>query len=92
MTLLEDQEIAERIAALEGWDRKGNEIVRDFKFTDFVGSVKFVDAVVEPAERMGHHPDIAISWNTVTVSISTHSEGGLTAADFELAAEIDKLA
>ncbi len=92
MALLEDQEIAERLEALGGWERKGDEIVREFKLDDFVGSVKFVDAVVEPAERMGHHPDVAISWNTVTVSISTHSEGGLTAADFELAAEIDSLA
>jgi 4a-hydroxytetrahydrobiopterin dehydratase len=91
MALLEDQEIDERLEALPGWERKGDEIVREFKLEDFVGSVKFVDAVVEPAERMGHHPDIVISWNTVTVSISTHSEGGLTAADFELAAEIDRL-
>ena len=92
MALLDDQEIEERLEALGDWERKGDEIVRDFKLDDFVGSVKFVDSVVEPAERMGHHPDIAISWNTVTVSISTHSEGGLTAADFELAAEIDRLA
>jgi 4a-hydroxytetrahydrobiopterin dehydratase len=92
VTLLADQEISQRLEALAGWQRKGEEIVREFKLEDFVGSVKFVDAVVAPAERMGHHPDIAISWNTVTVSISTHSEGGLTAADFELAAEIDRLA
>lgn len=91
MALLEDQEIDARLEALNGWERKSDEIVREFRFDDFVGSVKFVDAVVEPAERMGHHPDVAISWNTVTVSISTHSEGGLTAADFELATEIDKL-
>jgi 4a-hydroxytetrahydrobiopterin dehydratase len=92
MALLDDQEIETRLEVLAGWQRKGDEIVRDFTFDDFVGSVKFVDAVVGPAEHMGHHPDIAISWNTVTVSISTHSEGGLTAADFELAAELDKLA
>jgi 4a-hydroxytetrahydrobiopterin dehydratase len=91
MALLEDHDVAARLEALEGWQRKGDEIVRDFKFDDFVGSVKFVDSVVEPAERMGHHPDLAISWNTVTVSISTHSEGGLTAADFELAAELDRM-
>lgn len=92
MTLLEDQEIAARLDQLEGWQRKGDEIVRDFKFEDFVGSVGFVDRVVGPAEEMGHHPDLAISWNTVTVSISTHSEGGLTAADFELAGRIDSVA
>ena len=91
MALLDDDQISEKLKTLDGWERRGDEIARAFKLDDFVGSVKFVDAVVEPAERMGHHPDIAISWNTVTVSISTHSEGGLTAADFELAAEIDKL-
>ena len=91
MALLEDQEIAARLDQLEGWQRKGDEIVRDFKFEDFVGSVGFVDRVVGPAEEMGHHPDLAISWNTVTVSISTHSEGGLTAADFELAGRIGSI-
>ena len=54
--------------------------------------MKFVDALVAPAEAMGHHPDLQISWDTVTVTISTHSEGGLTAADFELAAQIDAVA
>lgn len=92
MALLEDQEIAARLNQLDGWQRKGEQIVRDFKFDDFVGSVGFVDRVVGPAEGMGHHPDLTISWNTVTVSISTHSEGGLTAADFELAGKIDAIA
>ncbi len=92
MALLDDDQISEKLKTLDGWERRGDEIVREFKLDDFVGSVKFVDAVVAPAEEMGHHPDIAISWNTVTVSISTHSEGGLTAADFELAAAIDALA
>jgi 4a-hydroxytetrahydrobiopterin dehydratase len=92
VALLADPEIAQRLKELPNWQRSGDEIVREFKFRDFVGSVEFVDAVVGPAERMGHHPDIGISWNTVTVSVSTHSEGGLTAADFELAAEIDSLA
>ena len=92
MALLDDDQISERLKTLEGWRRDGDEIVREFELDDFVGSVRFVDAVVEPAERMGHHPDVAISWNKVTVSISTHSEGGLTAADFELAAEISALA
>jgi 4a-hydroxytetrahydrobiopterin dehydratase len=54
--------------------------------------VKFVQAIVEPAEDMGHHPDIEISWATVKVTITTHSEGGLTPADFELAGRIDELA
>ena len=91
MALLNDTEIDERLEGLEGWERRGDEIVKSFKRGDFVGSVKFVEALAAPAEAMGHHPDLAISWDTVTVTISTHSEGGLTAADFELAAKIDAL-
>lgn len=92
MALLSDAEIEDRLAALSGWEREGDAIAKSFKGGDFVGSVRFVDALVEPAEEMGHHPDLAISWDTVTVTISTHSEGGLTAADFELAQKIDALA
>jgi len=92
MALLNDEEIESRLTDLDGWDRRGDEIVREFELEDFVGSVRFVDSLVAPAERMGHHPDLSISWNKVEVRISTHSEGGLTAADFELAGEIDALA
>ena len=88
---LEESEIDEKLAALEGWSREGEGIVREFERGDFVGSVKFVDSIVEPAEDMGHHPDIEISWDTVKVTITTHSEGGLTEADFELAGRIDAL-
>lgn len=92
MALLNDEEIERELSGLDGWSRNGDEIVREFELDDFVGSVRFVDALVAPAERMGHHPDLRISWNKVEVSISTHSEGGLTAADFELAREIAALA
>lgn len=91
MALLSEAEIADRLAALEGWELQGEEIVKSFGREDFVGSVKFVEALAAPAEAMNHHPDLAISWDTVTVTISTHSEGGLTAADFELAEKIDSL-
>lgn len=92
MALLSDAEIEERLAALPGWERKGDAIEKSFKRGDFVGSVGFADDLVVPAEEMSHHPDLKISWDTVTVTISTHSEGGLTAADFELAGKIDALA
>jgi 4a-hydroxytetrahydrobiopterin dehydratase len=92
VALFSDAEITEKLATLPGWERKSVAIEKAFKHDDFVGSVRFVDALVEPAEEMGHHPDLAISWDTVTVTISTHSEGGLTAADFELAQTIDALA
>ncbi|MDX6636394.1 MAG: 4a-hydroxytetrahydrobiopterin dehydratase [Solirubrobacterales bacterium] len=92
MALLNDVEIEEKLAGLPGWERKGNAIEKSFERGDFVGSVRFVDRLAEPAEGMGHHPDLAISWDTVTVTITTHSEGGLTANDFELAGKIDALA
>jgi len=91
MALLGDNEIEAKLAALAGWERRGDAIAKAFDRGDFVGSVRFVDSLVDPAEEMGHHPDLEISWSTVTVTISTHSEGGLTAADFELATKIDAL-
>jgi 4a-hydroxytetrahydrobiopterin dehydratase len=92
MTLLGEDEIERRLTGAPGWERSGEAIAKSFGCGDFVGSVEFVGRLVEPAEAMGHHPDLNISWDTVTVTISTHSEGGLTAADFELAGKIDALA
>jgi 4a-hydroxytetrahydrobiopterin dehydratase len=91
VALLSEAEVAERLAELPGWERKGDAIEKSFKREDFVGSVRFLDSIVTPAEEMGHHPDVAVSWDTVTVTITTHSEGGLTANDFELAGKIDAL-
>lgn len=89
---LSDDQIESGLADLDGWSREGEAITREFDRGDFVGSVRFVDAIVEPAEEMGHHPDLEISWSTVKVTVTTHSEGGLTGADFELARRIDELA
>ena len=91
MDLLPDTEIESRLADLKGWKRSGDAIVKTFELDDFVGSVAFVDKLVEPAEDMGHHPDLSISWNKVEVSITNHAAGGLTAADFELARRIDSI-
>lgn len=91
MALLGDEEIEARLAELPGWRREGEAIAKSFERGDFVGSVEFVSSLVEPAEAINHHPDLEISWSTVTVRISTHSEGGLTAADFELARRIEAL-
>ena len=73
MALMADDEIQTRLDALEGWERSGEAITKQFKRDDFVDSVGFVDSLVEPAEDMGHHPDLEISWNTVTVKLSTLS-------------------
>jgi 4a-hydroxytetrahydrobiopterin dehydratase len=92
MARLNDEEIEQRLAELDGWERSGEAIEHTFKLDDFKGSVDFVNRLTPIAEEMNHHPDLAISWNQVTVTISTHSEGGLTANDFELARRIATLA
>jgi len=90
--LLSDDEIEARLGELDGWAREGDAITKTFDRGDFVGSVEFVRALVEPAEDMGHHPDLTLSWSEVKISITNHAAGGLTAADFELAGRIDALA
>ena len=91
MARLSDTEIDERLAGLDGWQRSGDAIVKQFDNGDFKGSIDFVNRLTPEAEEMNHHPDLEISWKTVTVTISTHSEGGLTDNDFELARRIDAL-
>jgi len=92
MAVLSDDEIQTRLAELEGWERDGNALKRQLKFDDFQGSVDFVNRITAVAEEMNHHPDICISWNTVDLTLSTHSEGGITENDFELARQVDRLA
>lgn len=91
MALLTDERSEERLAQLDDWVRKGNEIERVFKFKDFAEAMVFVNRVADLAEQANHHPDIAVSWNKVTLTLSTHSQGGLTDNDFELASQIDTL-
>ena len=92
MAVLSDDEIQSRLANAEGWERDGDALRKVFKFDDFAASVEFVNRISEPAEEMNHHPDHARSWDTVTGTLSTHSEGGITESDFELASKIDPLA
>jgi 4a-hydroxytetrahydrobiopterin dehydratase len=92
MARLTEEEIEERLGGLEGWERDGDAIRKTFEGEDFMSSVNLVDALAPVAEEMDHHPDLEISWNKVTVILSTHSEGGLTQNDFELASRIDGLA
>jgi 4a-hydroxytetrahydrobiopterin dehydratase len=94
MGLLTDSDVQERLAAVPDWrTAEQNAIVRDFVFADFVAAIAFVDRVAEVAEAANHHPDILVhSWNKVRLALSTHSQGGLTDADFHLAAQIDGLA
>lgn len=91
MARLSEAEIDEKLAGLNGWERSGDAIVKQFDNGDFKGSVEFVNRLTPEAEEMNHHPDVEISWKTVTVTITTHSEGGLTDNDFELARRIESL-
>jgi 4a-hydroxytetrahydrobiopterin dehydratase len=91
MALLSDTEIEERLGASD-WRREGDEIVRDWKFADFGEAMAFVNRVAEAAEAANHHPDILLhGWNKVRLSLTNHSEGGLTEPDFAMAARFDGL-
>ena len=88
--LLSDEAIAEALEGLD-WSRDGNAIVKTTRRKDFAAALAWVNRVGELAEARNHHPDIAISWNKVTLTLSTHDAGGLTQAELDLAAEIDRL-
>jgi len=80
------------LATVPQWRKRGAVISRTFEFADFAAAMKFVNAVARRAEKAAHHPDIEIRWNRVTLALTTHDAGGLTAKDFELAARLDRLA
>ncbi len=88
--LLDEEEIEQRLDELGDWERDGDEIVKVFEFDDFASSMEFVNAVARLAERYDHHPDIDIRYNRVKLALSTHSEGGLTPRDFDVAGEIEQ--
>jgi 4a-hydroxytetrahydrobiopterin dehydratase len=91
MALLSDAQIEQHLEGAE-WRREGAAIVRELTFADFAAAIAFVNAVAEGAEAANHHPDILVhGWNKVRLTLSTHSDGGLTDADFALAAQIDAL-
>ncbi|HEX3425680.1 MAG TPA: 4a-hydroxytetrahydrobiopterin dehydratase [Acidimicrobiales bacterium] len=87
---LSDDELSAGLTGLE-WERDADELVKVVTRKDFGGAMEFVNGVALLAEGANHHPDIAISWNKVTLRLSTHSAGGLTRLDLDLAAAIDGL-
>ena len=90
---LSEEHVKTQLSTLKGWELSGNSITKLFRFEDFVSSVDFVNKLVPIAEKMEHHPDLEIkNYNQVTISLTTHDEGGLTDLDFELAREIEKIA
>lgn len=91
MDVLDPAAVDEALSGGIAWEREGRELVKVHAEKDFAGALAFVNRVGEVAEGMNHHPDIDIRWNTVTLRLSTHSAGGITGADLELAKRIDAL-
>lgn len=89
MKRLNENEIEKQLNHLQGWIHKDKHIQKEFSFNDFNGSMKFVNNISLISEKIDHHPGIMISYNKVDVKITTHSLGGLSVKDFELAKEID---
>jgi 4a-hydroxytetrahydrobiopterin dehydratase len=89
MILLEQKKIKSRLAEIEGWELEGQEIKRTFIFRDFKQSIAFLVQVAILAEKANHHPDISINWNKVSLALSTHSAGGLTEKDFDMARSVN---
>ncbi|MGH2734022.1 MAG: 4a-hydroxytetrahydrobiopterin dehydratase [Actinomycetota bacterium] len=88
--LLDEEEIEQRLDELGDWERDNGSIQKVFELEDFGAAMKFVNEVAKLADRYDHHPDIDIRWNRVKLVLSTHSEGGLTARDFDFAGEIEQ--
>src|SRR6266581_2796479 len=89
-TRLSDGEIQDGLTNLNGWELRDGRLRKQFTFRTFLRAIAFVNGVAYLAESAGHHPDITINYNKVTLRLITHSEGGLTERDFALAAEIDE--
>jgi 4a-hydroxytetrahydrobiopterin dehydratase len=87
MATLNSRQVIRRLRAIPGWAARSKAIRRRFEFRRFTEAVDFVNRVARQAERKDHHPDIDIRWNKVTLTLSTHSEGGVTAKDFSMARE-----
>jgi 4a-hydroxytetrahydrobiopterin dehydratase len=93
MSVLSDEDVQTKLGELDdSWEKYGNCLRREFKFSDFSGAVEFVNSLTPIANEMNHHPDVFISWGLARVSLITHSEHGITEQDFELAKKLDGLA
>lgn len=90
--VLNELEIRQKLANFPDWMSSGKVISKTYKFKDFIQAVEFINRLVIPAEKIGHHPDIEISYNRVTIHLSTHDAGGITQKDFDLLEEIAKIA
>ena len=90
-TKLSQSEVQTKLAELPAWEQNEDTIQKQYKFKNFVEAIAFVNKLVEPAEAAGHHPDLSISYNKVTINLTSHDAGGLTQKDFDLAATFEEL-
>jgi len=88
---LSKDEIQQKLKTMEGWSHQGKALHKKYTFRSFLPGIQFVNKIAEAAERAGHHPDITINYSVVAISLSTHSEGGVTEKDFALAGIIDQI-
>ena len=91
MPKLSEPEIVEKLPAAKGWERHGDMIIRSWQFPSFRRALEFVNQVAGLAEKLDHYPDVVLSYRTVRLEVSTHSDGGLTERDFAFASEINTL-
>ena len=91
MAALSNEAIQQGLAKMQGWSYQGKELHKKFTFKSFLPGIEFVNKIAQAAESAGHHPDITINYNVVGISLSTHSEGGVTEKDFDLASKIDQI-
>jgi len=89
MAKLSASAVSRRLAALKGWRQVGDAIQKQYTFANFKEAMFFINTVAGLAEKAGHHPDITVNYNRVTLGLSTHDAGGLTAKDFDLAKRIE---
>ena len=92
MAALSKNEIQEKLRDMRGWSHVGKSIQKRYTLKSFVPAIGLVNKIAEVSEKAGHHPDITINYNVVSIALSTHSEGGVTQKDFDLAQQIEKLA
>lgn len=92
MAALSKQEIHEKLKAMHDWSHQGKSLHKRYTFKSFMPAIGFVNKIAEASEKANHHPDITINYSVVTIALSTHSEGGVTDKDFDLAKQIDQIA
>jgi 4a-hydroxytetrahydrobiopterin dehydratase len=92
MPKLTDDDVQRGLATLAGWQREGDTITKEFQFDGFGDAIAFVVGLAFKAEKADHHPDLDVRYNRVRVTLSTHSDGGITAKDLALAAEAEGVA